>query len=81
MVRPEVQNAREHAAPAGLFIGVELPLGYWFYSYLTWCYSLIIAIIQARSDHEAADTSAHGVASARPRPVPHSRAAGRGHRA
>ena len=66
MVRPGVQDARQHAAlAAALLIGAQLLLGYWFYSYLTWCYPLlIIAIIQARSDHEAADTSAHGAASA-----------------
>jgi hypothetical protein len=67
MVRPPVQDAREHAAlAAALLIGAQLLLGYWFYSYLTWCYPLlIIAIIQARPDHEAADTSAHDAASAR----------------
>jgi hypothetical protein len=60
MVRPGVQDTREHAAlAAALLIGAQLLLGYWFYSYLTWFYPLlIIAIIQARSDHEAADTSA-----------------------
>jgi hypothetical protein len=51
MVRPPVQDAREHAAlAAALLIGAQLLLGYWFYSYLTWCYPLlIIASIQARS--------------------------------
>jgi len=60
MLRPPVQDAREHAAlAAALLIGAQLLLGYWFYSYLTWCYPLlIIAIIQARSRHKAADTSA-----------------------
>jgi hypothetical protein len=60
MVRPPVQDAREHAAlAAALLIGAQLLLGYWFYSYLTWCYPLlIIAIIQVRPDHEAAGTSA-----------------------
>ncbi len=84
MVRPPVQDARQHAAlAAALLIGAQLLLGYWFYSYLTWCYPLlIIAIIQARSDHEAAGTSVHGAATpidlaapARPNPqtrtVPH----------
>ena len=62
MVRPPVRDARQHAAlAAALLIGAQLLLGYWFYSYLTWCYPLlIIAIIQARPDHEAAGTSAHG---------------------
>jgi hypothetical protein len=66
LVRPEVQDARQHAAlAAALLIGAQLLLGYWFYSYLTWCYPLlIIAIIGARSDHEAPSTSAHGAASA-----------------
>jgi hypothetical protein len=65
MVRPPVQDTREHAAlGAGLLIGAQLLLGYWFYSYLTWFYPLlIIAIIQARFDHEAAGTSAHGAAT------------------
>jgi hypothetical protein len=51
MVRPGVQDAREQAAlAAALLIGGQLLLGYWFYSYLTWCYPLlIIASIQARS--------------------------------
>jgi len=60
MLRPPVQDAREHAAlAAALLIGAQLLLGYWFYSYLTWCYPLlVIAIIRARSGREAADTSA-----------------------
>ncbi len=67
MLRPAVQDARQHAAlAAALLIGSQLLLGYWFYSYLTWCYPLlIVAIIQARSEQEAPDTSAHGAASAR----------------
>jgi hypothetical protein len=46
------QDAREDAAlAAALLIGGQLLLGYWFYSYLTWCYPLlIIAIVQARPD-------------------------------
>jgi Glycosyltransferase family 87 len=76
MLRPPVQDAREHAAlAAALLIGAQLLLGYWFYSYLTWCYPLlIIAMIQARPDHHAADNSAHVVASARHDQSPHSRA-------
>jgi hypothetical protein len=67
MSRPPVQDAREHAAlAAALLIGAQLLLGYWFYSYLTWCYPLlVIAIIHAPSDHQTAGTSAHGAASAR----------------
>jgi hypothetical protein len=55
MVHPPAQDARQHAALVGaLLIGAQLLLGYWFYSYLTWRYPLlIIAIIQARLDHEA----------------------------
>jgi hypothetical protein len=61
-----VQDPRQHAAlAAALLIGAQLLLGYWFYSYLTWCYPLlIIAIIQARSDHEAPGPSEHGAATA-----------------
>ena len=58
MVRPPVQDARQHAAlAAALLIGAQLLLGYWFYSYLTWCYPLlIIAIIQPpREAHGGAD--------------------------
>jgi hypothetical protein len=66
VVRPPVRDPREHAAlAAALLIGAQLLLGYWFYSYLTWCYPLlVIAIIQAPSGHEAIGTSAHGTASA-----------------
>jgi hypothetical protein len=65
LVRPEVQDARQHAAlAAALLIGAQLLLGYWFYSYLTWCYPLlIIAVVQARPDHEAAGPSASGGAA------------------
>jgi hypothetical protein len=64
MARPPVQDAREHAAlAAALLIGAQLLLGYWFYSYLTWCYPLlIIAIIRARPDREAAGPPAHDAA-------------------
>jgi hypothetical protein len=66
MARPPVQDPRQHAAlAAALLIGAQLLLGYWFYSYLTWCYPLlIIAIIQARSDHEAPGPSEHGAVTA-----------------
>ena len=66
MARPPVQDPRQHAAlAAALLIGAQLLLGYWFYSYLTWCYPLlIIAIIQARPDHEAPGPSAHGAVTA-----------------
>jgi hypothetical protein len=66
MLRPPVHDARQHAAlAAALLIGAQLLLGYWFYSYLTWCYPLlIIAIIKPRSDHGAADTSAQAAIGA-----------------
>lgn len=62
MVRTGVQDAREQAAlAAALLIGGQLVLGYWFYSYLTWFYPLlVIAIIRARP----AGTSVDGAASA-----------------
>jgi hypothetical protein len=51
LFRPPVQDVREHAAlAAALLIGAQLLLGYWFYSYLTWCYPLIIMAI-LRSPH------------------------------
>jgi hypothetical protein len=66
MARPPVRDPRQHAAlAAALLIGAQLLLGYWFYSYLTWCYPLlIIAIIQARSGHEAPGPSEHGAVTA-----------------
>ncbi|HWG27525.1 hypothetical protein [Actinospica sp.] len=65
MWRPEVRDARERAAlAAALLIGAQLLLGYWFYSYLTWCYPLlVIAIIHVRSDRQAASTPALAPAS------------------
>jgi Glycosyltransferase family 87 len=67
MLRAPVREARQHAAlAAALLIGGQLLLGYWFYSYLTWCYPLlVIAIIQARPDREAVGTPAHAAVSAR----------------
>jgi hypothetical protein len=51
LVRPPGQDLRKQAAlAAALLIGAQLLLGYWFYSYLTWFYPLVlIAVIQARS--------------------------------
>ena len=59
LVRPPVTDAREHAAlAAALLIGAQLLLGYWFYSYLTWCYPLLlIAVIRARPGRPAVSTS------------------------
>ncbi len=46
MVRPPVRDARQHAAlAAALLIGAQLLLGYWFYSYLTWFYPLLIIAV------------------------------------
>jgi hypothetical protein len=66
VLRPPMQDPRQHAAfAAALLIGAQLLLGYWFYSYLTWCYPLlVIAIIRARSDHEAPGPSEHGAVTA-----------------
>jgi hypothetical protein len=49
MLRPGAQTPRQHAAlAAALLIGAQLVLGYWFYSYVTWFYPLlVIAVIQA----------------------------------
>jgi hypothetical protein len=48
VLRPEVRDARQHAAfAAALLIGAQLLLGYWFYTYLIWFYPLVlIAVIQ-----------------------------------
>jgi hypothetical protein len=53
LLRPAPQDPRKDAAlAAALLLGGQLLLGYWFYSYLTWCYPLlIVAIIRARPDH------------------------------
>jgi hypothetical protein len=52
---PAVQDVREQAAfAAALLIGAQLLLGYWFYSYLTWFYPLlVVAMIRPRSEQEA----------------------------
>jgi uncharacterized membrane protein len=70
MVRPPVQHPREQAAlAAALLIGAQLLLGYWFYSYLTWCYPLVvIAVIQARPDHESGQLSG-AAGRAAPQPI------------
>jgi hypothetical protein len=60
LVRRPVSDPREQAAFAvALLIGAQLLIGYWFYSYLTWCYPLlVIAVIRARPEPEAASTGA-----------------------
>jgi hypothetical protein len=64
MLRPPVREAREDAAlAAALLIGAQLLLGYWFYSYLTWCYPLlVVAIMAARPGQGAVGGSGHGAA-------------------
>jgi Glycosyltransferase family 87 len=64
VLRPRVRDAREDAAlAAALLIGAQLLLGYWFYSYLTWWYPLIVvAMMAARSDQGAAKGSGRGAA-------------------
>ena len=49
LLRGPVPGARQQAAlSAALLIGAQLLLGYWFYSYLTWCYPLVVvAVIRA----------------------------------
>jgi hypothetical protein len=64
MLRPAVRDLREHAAlAAALLIGAQLLLGYWFYSYITWFYPLlIVAIIRPRPDQDPAAGSLPGEA-------------------
>ena len=70
-VRAEMPDARQQAAlAAALLIGAQLLLGYWFYSYLTWFYPLlVIAIIRTRPEQEAAAASAHSAARQAAEPV------------
>jgi hypothetical protein len=60
LLRPPVRDARGDAAlAAALLIGGQLLLGYWFYSYLTWCYPLIVvAIMVVRPARGAAGSGA-----------------------
>jgi hypothetical protein len=48
LLRPRGQDARQQAAlAAALLIGMQLLLGYWFYTYLIWFYPLLlVAVIQ-----------------------------------
>jgi hypothetical protein len=72
MWRPEVRDARQHAAfAAALLIGAQLLLGYWFYSYLIWFYPLLaIAVIHAPREHRTATGLDHvGAGAAAPAPV------------
>lgn len=65
VTRAPAQGARQHAAlAAALLFGAQLLLGYWFYSYLTWCYPLlVIAMIHARPEQEASGELAPDPAS------------------
>ena len=58
-------HPREQAAlAAALLIGAQLLIGYWFYSYLTWCYPLlVIAVIRARPEPGAASTGAEAASA------------------
>jgi len=58
VLRPGVRDARQHAAlAAALLIGVQLLLGYWFYTYLIWFYPLLlVAVIQPPREHRDART-------------------------
>jgi hypothetical protein len=65
LVRPPVtDDPRAQAAlAAALLIGAQLLLGYWFYSYLTWCYPLlVVAFVRARVHREEAAPAAPAVA-------------------
>jgi hypothetical protein len=59
--RPAAPGPRQDAAlAAALLLGGQLLLGYWFYSYLTWCYPLlIIAVMRPRPD-DSPETSLAG---------------------
>jgi hypothetical protein len=75
MLRPGVRDARQHAAlAAALLIGAQLLLGYWFYSYLTWFYPLlVIAIVRApgtRRARPAASEAETDVSDSRPTTTP-----------
>jgi len=61
LVRPPVTDPRQHAAlAAALLIGAQLLLGYWFYSYLTWCYPLLVIAIVRAGPGEGPDKEATG---------------------
>jgi hypothetical protein len=67
LLRPPARDARGDAAlAAALLIGAQLLLGYWFYSYLTWCYPLIVAaVIRARPDQQTGPGDGVGAPLAR----------------
>jgi hypothetical protein len=56
---------RDAALSAALLLGAQLLLGYWFYSYLTWCYPLlVVAVTRARPEQEPGHEPEQQVASA-----------------
>ena len=70
LLRPAVQDARQHAAlAAALLIGTQLLLGYWFYSYLIWFYPLLlVAVIQPAREHRPPSRSPAALAESTRRP-------------
>jgi hypothetical protein len=70
MLRPPVQDARQHAAlAAALLIGAQLLLGYWFYSYLIWFYPLLlVAVIQPPTRAPSRPDAHQGAGRIDPRP-------------
>jgi Glycosyltransferase family 87 len=60
--RAPARDARQQAAlAAALLLGGQLFLGYWFYSYLTWCYPLLVAaVVRAPREADAAGGPAGG---------------------
>jgi len=86
MARTGMQDARKQAAlAAALLIGGQLLLGYWFYSYLTWFYPLVvIAIIGVLPTGTSADgaegAASSPVVSVSPEPDPAAPAGGPGER-
>jgi hypothetical protein len=71
MLRPPVQDARQHAAlAAALLIGAQLLLGYWFYSYIIWFYPLLlVAVIQPPGEHRDTRTLTNGAGRIGPAPA------------
>jgi hypothetical protein len=65
---PADGDPRQDAAlAAALLLGGQLLLGYWFYSYLTWCYPLlIIAIMRSRGDDGPGDSPGTSLGGSEP---------------
>jgi hypothetical protein len=64
--RDPAAGPRQHAAlAAALLFGGQLLLGYWFYSYLTWCYPLlVVAVVHAPAQRQALGEDLDRVADA-----------------